>query len=167
MLSRIARYRSTRASRLRRNAVALGSAALGATLLVGGCGGGTDAYCSDLENAKQDFAALQNGEAAKFDQAFDTLQGLGENAPDEVADDWQVISDQIDELRSALEEVGLQVSDLEGLSNGEVPEGVDQQELAELGTRLQGFGGEESQQAGEAISQHAQEECDIQLESSS
>ena len=59
----------------------------------GGDGGSSSSgdYCDDLESATEKFDALSDQDFGEFDEVFGTLQQLGDEAPDEVADDWQVL----------------------------------------------------------------------------
>lgn len=155
-----------------------------AVLLAGvlaGCGGGdggegssgeasggnaTDDYCTALEQAKEDIDALEQGDVAQFEQTFQVLGELSEQAPDEVAAEWQVLDETLTGLEDSLAEAGLELADLEQLSAGEVPEGVDMAKLQALATEMQSFSSAEVEEAGDAISEHAQTECGIDLDES-
>lgn len=147
------------------------TALAGAALLVGAlsaCGGSdTDAYCGDLEAAQDEFSALEDADFASFDELVDTAQQLGEEAPDEVADDWETLNGAFEEFTTVLEDAGLEPSDLEGLSSGELPEGVDPESLQGVGEELQALDSEELTAATDAITEHADTECGIQLDDSS
>jgi hypothetical protein len=146
--------------------------AAAATLLAGvlsGCGGGggdTEAYCDNLDQAKTDIEALSAQDIGKFDQAFETIHQVAEDAPDEVQDDWKVLDDALTEIETALEDAGLELSDLGGLQSGQIPEGVDQAKLLALGEKVQSIASDEVEQAGDNIQKHAKDECDIDLSTS-
>ncbi len=138
----------------------------GAVLVLGSltaCGGGDDEYCSAIEDAQKQFEGLENGE--DFDQlgdAIDTLQGLGEDAPDDVADDWEVFNDALADFQTALDDAGVSGADLEAMQNGEIPEGLDDPATMEdLTTASQALTSEEVSDAGDAIKKHAEETCDV------
>jgi hypothetical protein len=141
----------------------------GAAMLVGvlaGCGDGdssTESYCAAVEDAKAEFDSLEEGDFAKIDSALDRMQTLGEQAPEEVKDEWETFNGTIDELRTGLDEAGVSLEDLGALREGEMPEGVDQQKLMELATKMQDLSSDEMREAADRIEQHAKEECDVDL----
>jgi hypothetical protein len=142
-----------------------------ATLVAGmltACGGGgdTDAYCDSVKEAKTELGGLEDGDFAELDKAIDRIHELADDAPDEVADDWKVLDGAVSDMEAALEEAGLEMSDLEGLTQGEIPEGVDQQKLAALGADLNKIGSAEVQEAADNIEKHAKDECDVDLSGS-
>lgn len=123
----------------------------------------TAAYCQDLKSAEKQFTSLSQGDIAQFEEAITTLRELGAAAPSEVSADWDSLLVPLNQLESALKRAGLQFDDLEGLSRGKIPRGVDPQKLQALATELQGLSSTEVNEAGAAIEQHAAAECDIQL----
>lgn len=142
--------------------------ALTAALLTACSGGGeTEAYCSDLESAKSDLDKLEAGDVASFEEVFKTIDALAKEAPDEVSEDWKQLDASLDEFESALNEAGLELSDMEKLSQGEIPQGVDPQKLQALGEDLDGLNSEDAEKAADDIEAHAKEECDIDLSDSS
>ena len=156
------------------------TAAAGAVVVLGsltGCGGddgggggesSADDYCGAVEAAKAQFDDLETGNFVAFDQAFDTLRGLAEQAPEEVAAEWQVLVGGLDQFESALENAGLSLEEfgayVEDPANP--PEGLDPAALEQLGTELQSLDSGEFTQASEAITKHAQSECGVDLEDS-
>jgi hypothetical protein len=131
-----------------------------------GCGGSdTDAYCDSLKDAKADIESLDAGDVAQFDEAFKTIHKLADEAPDEVKDDWEVLDGALSDMEKALNDAGLELSDLEGLSSGQLPEGVDQAKLAQLGEQMQAIASDEVTEAGENIDKHAEDECGIKIQS--
>lgn len=138
-----------------------------ATLVAGvlsACGGGsgdTEAYCDSLKQAKTDVEALSDQDLDKFDEAFQTIHEVAGDAPDDVKDDWKVLDDALNEMETALEDAGLELSDLGSLQSGQLPEGVDQAKLLALGEKMQNIASEEVEQAGDNIQKHAKDECDL------
>lgn len=149
---------------MRRSRILVASTALGMSVLVGGCGGGTEAYCEDLRSAEDQFQAIEDGDAAAFEDAVNTFSELGDSAPDEVSGDWEVLNGALDEFQGVLEDAGIEFSDLAGLAEGDLPEGVDQDALAEIGTQVDEIlGADEVTEASDNIEEHASSECDVQL----
>ncbi len=145
----------------------MATTALGMSFLVGGCGGGTEAYCEDLRSAEDQFASFEEGDAAQFEEAISTFQTLGEEAPDEVASEWETLTGAFGDFEAAVNGAGLELSELEGLATGEVPEGVDPQQLQEdLAPVIENLDSQEVTDAGDAIEEHASSECDVDLSSS-
>jgi len=141
-----------------------------ATLMAGmltACGGGgsgdTDAYCDSIEDAKSDIESLDSADFDNLEQAFDTFHKIAGEAPDDVKADWEVLDGAFQDMQDALAEAGLKISDLEGLSSGQLPEGVDQAKLAALVEDLQAVGSEKVQDAADNIEKHAKDECDVDL----
>lgn len=128
--------------------------------------GETSDYCAALEDAKGEIDALEAGDVAQFEQLFGTISDLAEQAPEEVAAEWQTLDGTLTGLQDALAEAGLELSDLETLASGQPPEGVTPQQLQQLAQEFQSFNSTDVNEAGEAISQHAQEECGIDLDDS-
>lgn len=150
---------------MRRSRILVASTALGASLLLGGCGGGTEAYCEDLRSAEEQFSSFGD-DAAQFEEAVATFRELGEEAPDEVADDWEAFLGAFDELEAALNDAGIELSDLEEIQQGNLPEGVSQEDLRALGTEIEALSDGTVEKAGSAIEEHAKTECDVDLSGS-
>lgn len=139
----------------------LASLVLTAGLLTGCGGNDTEAYCDDLQQTLDEMGSLTAADPASLEQAFDEIDKLAGSAPDEVADDWAVLDEQMDTIQESLDKAGIEMSDLEGIMNGELPEGVTEEDLAALGESLQDLNNEEVQEASETIATHADEECGI------
>jgi len=138
-------------------AMALAAATLSA------CGNSTEDYCNSLEEAESDFASLGNGDFDQFGDAINRMRDIGGDAPDEVADDWEVLTNSIDEMEQSLEDAGLSFDDLGTLATGELREGVDEADVAKLDEAFQTLQSDEATEAGDAIDAHAKEECGITL----
>lgn len=156
-----------------KRSLALASAVIVAGV-VAGCGSdsssteasATEDYCAQLKDAKSEFKSLSGGDFAKMDDAFKRAEEIGKDAPDQVKPDWEVLTGTIGELRTALNDAGLSFKDLGELQSGQMPEGVDQQKLMELGTKMQDFDPAKLQDASKQISKHAKSECGVELGSS-
>jgi hypothetical protein len=141
-----------------------------ATLMSGmltACGGGgsgdTDAYCDSIKDAKSDIESLDTGDFGNLEKAFDTFHEIAGDAPDEVKSDWEVLDGALQDMQKALKDAGLEFSDLEGITNGQLPEGLDQAELTKLATDLQAVGAKKVQDAADNIAKHAKDECNVDL----
>lgn len=133
--------------------------------------GSTEDYCTSLEDAKAQFETLEGSDPdalGNFDDAFETLRGLGEAAPEEVAADWDTLIGGIDRIEQAVEDAGLTLDELAELASNPsaLPEGVDIAKLQALGKEMKTLDSKEFSAAGDAISKHAEAECDISLDDS-
>jgi hypothetical protein len=148
--------------------------------LVTGCGsdddgGGGNAggdYCKTLKSAASNVRSFTAKGAtpdfAKIQDFLDTAHDLADEAPSEVKDDWTVVLGAMDSLTSALEEAGIKLEDFgDIIATGQLPEGVDPAKLTALTGKLQAIGNEKVTKAGEAISKHAKDDCDVDLSKAS
>ena len=125
--------------------------------------GGSSDYCQQLESANKQFTALATGDLEQFDAAITTLQELGQAAPQEIAGDWEQVLSPLNQLETALQKAGLTFDDLDGLSRGELPQGVDPQSLQQLATEVQGLNSAGSADAQAEITEQASTECGVEL----
>lgn len=123
-----------------------------------------DEYCAVLDDTRGEFENF-GGDAA-FDRLGElqvALADVAAVAPDEIADDWDVLLTGFEKVEATLDEVGITPEQLQELQQGQLPEGVDPDELraafAELEAETQ-----EVQPANDAISAHAKDECGITLQ---
>jgi hypothetical protein len=158
-----------------RTTAILSTVVLGASL-VAGCGssdGGSkassDSYCGAVKAAKADFASFGSStpDFDKFDSVLDTFHKLADKAPSEVSDDWKVLDDAFTTLEKDLGEAGLSLEDLGAISQGQVPEGMSQEDLTTLAPKLQEtfakLDDDKFKKASDAIEKHAKDECGINL----
>ncbi|MGH3386846.1 MAG: hypothetical protein ACRDO1_19865 [Nocardioidaceae bacterium] len=149
-----------------KRSLAIASAIVMASTLAG-CGGGTDAYCDSLKEAKADFSTLNDTDFAKMDEALDRIGQIAGESPDAVQDDWEKLDSSITDMRKALDDAGVTFEDLQAIQENpnELPEGLDQEKLMALGTKLQEFAGDDVQKASKNIEKHAKDECKVDLSS--
>ena len=146
------------------------AAALGLSLFTacgddgGGSAGGGDDYCDDLKAAKKNLDTIEGGDLSSLEDTADQIHDLRDSAPDEIKDDWEVLSDGFDKILEAFEKAGLDEEDIANLQSGQLPDDVDMEALQSAMTEIQELGGEEFEKAGDNIAKHAKDECDIDLE---
>lgn len=147
--------------------VAAGTLMAGVLSACGGDGGNganaTDTYCDSMAAAKDSFADFDSGDMAGLEKAIATFHELAAEAPDDISAEWETLDGAMVTLEDGLAEAGIELSDLEAISNGELPEGIDMEKLTALGEDLEQMGAEEVEKAAEAIETHAKDECDIDL----
>jgi len=147
------------------------SRALVGVVLVGaalaGCGGGDDgagsAYCKDLKTAKATFSNVGSGGVAQLEKAFSTFHDLADEAPSDVKDDWNKLDGAITKLEKALDDAGVKLSELAGLTSGQVPKGVDVNKLKSALTELNSLNSAGFRDASTAIEKHAKDVCKVDL----
>jgi hypothetical protein len=89
-----------------------------------------------------------------------TLDKVAEAAPDEVADDWSVISSALDKVSGSMQEaVELQ----EKAAAGTMTDAELRKEGARLMEEMKAIDTPENRAAGDAVSKHAQEHCGTKL----
>ena len=131
-----------------------------------GCGGGTDAYCDSIESAADEFSTFEGGTAGDLEQAMETFDALADEAPDDVAADWEVLDNAFSGLEDALEDAGLEFSDLDAMMSGETPADLDPAKMQALAEDLQALATDDIQEAADNIEKHAQDECGVDLSES-
>ena len=120
----------------------------------------TGSYCDELAAAQTEFDSLGNADPTRIDEAFNTLQSLGADAPEQVAGDWQVVSAGFERIEQGLADAGLTFEDL---SKPQTLLELDQQTLQQLQQELQSLDTPQFDNALTSISEHAQQECGVDL----
>ena len=151
---------------------AVAAAALGLGLLAacgdddgGGNAGGSGDYCKDLKTAKKNIDSIQDGDLTSFSKTVDAIHDLRDEAPDEIEEDWKILSDAFDKIVDAFEKAGLDDEDIAAIQSGQIPDGVDQAALTEAYAEIGKLADDKRlTQATEAIQKHAKDECGIDLE---
>jgi hypothetical protein len=125
----------------------------------------TDDYCTLLEENQDVFSGLTTGsvEPDALEEAVATVHEIREAAPDEVADEWAVIDDPLQDFQQVLDDNAMTWQDLADRQPGdeipdEVQEGAQRLNDAFLSAEA------DLSAIGQTISDHAQEECNIDLE---
>jgi hypothetical protein len=136
----------------------------GVVWLLSSDGDGYDeaAYCDAYQSADEqlgsmDFTTLDNAQFADLQQQVERLKDL---APPAVEDDWETLEEALEEFESILDDAGLTFDDLGGLAQGQLPEGVDAEDLSQLQTDLTEFTQRgDFEAAGNAVDEDAQTRC--------
>lgn len=120
-------------------------------------------YCQQLEGSQDQFGSIARGDVGQFDEAVAEMRDLQKTAPPEIEPAWDDLLAPVDQLETGLKDAGLKLSDLEGLSRGEIPRGVNPRRLQEAATDLQGLNSAKVNEAASEIERYAVEECGITL----
>lgn len=126
-------------------------------------GGGGD-YCADLKATKSEVDALKEGDFSSLEKTTDAMHKLADEAPDEIAKQWETLVSGVDKLVAALKKAGLTDEDMANLSSGQMPADVDMQALQDLMTELQSLDTPDFQKASDAINKHAKDVCKVDLQ---
>jgi hypothetical protein len=133
-----------------------------------GCGSDTDgvgsAYCSDLETTRVNLATINGGDLSELVATTDQLHAVAAEAPQEVAEEWETFVGGFDAILAAFREAGFDsADDMAGLKDGAWPSDVDVVALQDAMDEIQELGDDEFKKAGDAISDHADRACGVDL----
>ena len=141
-------------------------AALVLLLPLGGCGWGPfagdpiDEYCEVVkEEAPGLTRTIDERGTEGLLASLPTLEDLGEEAPDDVSDDWRVLHGALHEFQDALEGTGIDPNEVEG----ELPADLSREErttIRDAATRLLS---PEVTRATAEVEQHALDVCKTPL----
>lgn len=123
-------------------------------------------YCDALKGAKTNLSGIDFTQINEkvYGQLTNELQKVSSVAPADVQDDWDVVLTALTDLHQLLASAGITLDDLAGLAAGQVPPGVDAQQLQKLAPKLQKITADgKLQQASQRIQQSAQKECGLVL----
>jgi hypothetical protein len=134
--------------------------------LVTGCSG-TGSYCSALKKDQKPLASLarrsaQSGEkgSTALADTVDLLSSLSDEAPDDVADQWDTLVTALRGLQRAIAASGAAPADFAG---GKRPASVTGGQYAAVKQAAAELQATPVQQAGTSIEQHAQDVCKVDL----
>lgn len=137
--------------------------ALGALSACGHGGGSSDsAYCGDLKHFESTMGGDISG--AKLESAFSQMHGLNGEAPGAVKQEWSTVDKAITTMEDAFHDAGLELSDLDSLTTGEVPDGVDLEKLQAVMDATKQLQSKPVTDALSAIESDAKDECGLTLQ---
>lgn len=146
------------------------TAVLGCVLGVVGCGedgstAGSGDYCADLDAVQKELNSVSGGDVSTLEETLDQLETLKDEAPAELAEDWEVLYDVFGKIVAAYREAGLSADDIEAIQNGQVPDGADAQALQDAYAEITALSTDQRlTDAVAAIREHAADECGIDLQ---
>ncbi|HEY0888903.1 MAG TPA: hypothetical protein VGE38_04760 [Nocardioides sp.] len=120
-----------------------------------------EAYCDAVSEHQESLGEIlgQGGPAALL-RALPIFRDLQEQAPDDIADDWQVLVDALGDLEQAVEEAG---ADPATYDREAPPAGVTAQEQSRIDAAAAEVGGEGTRAALAAVEQQARDVCHTPL----
>jgi hypothetical protein len=144
-----------------------------ATTTLAACGShgtaaASDDYCQELTTDKTFFQALDGSkpDLTRLDDMFRRMHSLAAAAPAGVASDWKTLDRAVSTIEGALAEAGLKPDDLAEIQKGQIPEGVDLDQIAALGPKMKALSGPEVNDAADHIAADAKSGCGIDLTAS-
>jgi hypothetical protein len=138
--------------------------ALAIALFGSGCDGpGTSssesAYCRDLEQAQADFGDLGSRDYDKLEGAFSALHRLNQEAPPAVRTAWLVVDETITDLQTAVDDAGLELSDLGDIMAGNRPRDVGRAKVQKVAEKARRLASNKVTSAASDIEADAQSQC--------
>ncbi|MDZ5622179.1 hypothetical protein [Nocardioides bizhenqiangii] len=151
---------------------ALAACAAVALLAVAGCGSDEDdpyaiperfeAYCEEVEARQVEIseALASGGQASGLIQALPSFEALAEQAPDDIADEWEVVIERIGDLVDALDAAGV---DPDSYDRRDPPAGLDAEEKATIDAAATALVSATTARAMSGVQQHARDVCKTAL----
>lgn len=132
--------------------------------MLSACGGGTDAYCSEIESTQESLGGIdtQNASSEDFKKSTTAINKIADKAPDDIKSEWQTIGQTLKKVQTALDDAGLKVEDLQ---DPQKMKDVDPAKLKDIQSAASDM--TKVADAQEKISKQVENECDIQLGSGS
>jgi hypothetical protein len=136
--------------------------ALLAALVAGGCSSDPQAdYCDAVRDHQEELTEIAaDGDAGAIFDALDAYDDLAEEAPRDVADDWQSVIGPLRDLQQALEDGGVDPSTY---SAEKPPAGLDDAARLDIEAAARKVGSEQTVTAMAAVEQHALDVCGTPL----
>ena len=161
---------------MRRSAcVRLGVAAVAAIALLGAAGcGGDDAddpyaipdefqdYCEEVDEQQAPLSAAlaTGGRASGLIEALPIFETLAAKAPEDIADDWEIVIERIHDLVDALDAAGV---DPASYDRRHPPAGLDQEQRDAIDAAAVALVSPTTGEAMIGVEQHARDVCKTQL----
>lgn len=115
-------------------------------------------YCAELGSAQGVFA--DDGTGRQLVADLPTYRRLGDAAPDDLGDEWQVLVGAITSLRDAIADAGITPGDY---VDGEPPAGLSAADTAAIQAAASALSSPDVVAAAGGIDQQARDVCKIQL----
>ncbi len=130
-------------------------------LALAGCGDPAEDYCGALETDQQQLADMIGSDSpSALLNNLALLRDLGDQAPEDLKDEWQTFTTALEALHSSLDDAGIKPSDFQ---DGKPPAGLsgaDQKSIAEAAGQL---GSDDVVTAVSGIEQQGRDVCKVNL----
>jgi hypothetical protein len=143
--------------------VVVAALAAGGLLVLSGCGiGGGGGYCGAVEDHQSELGSIiQGGDRAALIQALPDFEDLQGKAPDDVADDWQLVVTRIQALDTALAQAGV---DPTTYDPKQPPAGVSTEDRLLIRRAAAALAASDTQQALATVQQEVLDVCHTPLD---
>jgi hypothetical protein len=130
-------------------------------LPLAGCGGGTS-YCDVVQDHQSDLGSIvQGGDRAALLRALPIFEDLQDRAPDDVADDWQLLVTRIRALETALTHAGVDPATYDATHP---PAGLSSEDRALIRRAAAELAASDTQQAFATVQQEVRDVCHTPLD---
>jgi hypothetical protein len=130
-------------------------------LLPQACGGGGDEYCSAMSADQKLFAQMEDDPSGVGLLAHRTaLHRLGDQAPDDLSDEWQTFLGAVDAFAKVLDDAGVRPGDF---VDGQPPAGLSTDERTRIAHAASELASPDVVDAADGIEQQAKDVCKLQL----
>ena len=131
-------------------------------LPVAGCGENSiDDYCAALKSDQKQIAEmLESTSATALLTHLPMLRDLADQAPEDLADEWQTFVGAVDGLQDALDEADVKASDFE---DGKPPAGLSAEDRQAITAAADQMATADVSAAASGIDQQARDVCKINL----
>ena len=121
-----------------------------------------EGYCEEVaeQQAAIGRALESGGEATGLIRALPSFEALAEKAPDDIADDWEVVIERIDGLVGALEDAGV---DPASYDRRKPPTGLDREQRDAIDAAAVALVSTTTAQAMSSVQQQARDVCKTPL----
>lgn len=127
------------------------------------CGGTSEQdYCEALKKDRTEISDIQAAAnpGAALVSGLSMLEGIADQAPSDLTDEWQTFLNAIEGLRDALKSAGVKASDFH---DGKVPPGLSADQLARIAQTATVIGSTSTVDAANGIEQQARDVCKLDL----
>jgi hypothetical protein len=129
--------------------------------LLAACGSDQDGYCDAVEGHQQELTEIAgSGEPDAMLQTLAVFAELQDEAPADIADEWQQVVGSIEALQAALDDADV---DAATYDRDQPPAGLSAAERQAIDTAAAQVGGAETAQAIDDLDQHARDVCHTPL----
>lgn len=141
-------------------------------MAVGGCESSDDdpyaiperfqAYCEEVEDRQVQIsdALASGGETSGLIRALPSFEALAAKAPDDIADDWDVVVDRIHDLVDALDAAGVDADDYD---RRDPPAGLEPDDKAAIDAAATALVSATTGRAMSSVQQQARDVCKTRL----
>lgn len=127
--------------------------------------GDSEEFCNTITSAKDDFSGLSSGTMtqADFDKMISTFNDLSDQAPAEVKQEMTEVATLFSDMDSLMKKYNITFDDIQGMQQGQTPQGVSQQDLMDMSQEMQKLDLTGLTSNLQAVGTFAQSECGVQV----